>query len=346
MISRLSITAFAILALASCVQNIPDPVDPEPMVFSAVASHSTKGIISTTNYPVDVPFVVQAVYYPMGTELDPQIYIEPQTVTFDHEDGNWKTGTDYFWPEYGKLHFIAGSPVTSAVTISAEHGVEADWNIASERDALTDLCFAEVSENCANHSATIPLVFIHALSQVCFKARTIQNYSTSHTVDNTIQSNDITVVLDSVKVRGIVSKGRFTQDPLGWETDESITSEYVVFRSHEGLELRCDRFENPVLNTLNTMLFIPQTLLRKAQVEEWHHITSRTSVTDATTGEIVSDLTYSVPGSSVTPLADYCTRWFMDYKYTFRLAVGLENTELTAAVTDWTETKEIILGDE
>ena len=74
----------------------------------------------------------------------------------------------------------------------------------------------------------------------------------------------------------------------------------------------------------------------------------RSSVTDLTTGEIISDQTYNIPKTSSRPLTKVCDRWKMDYKYTFRIAVGQEedDTELTLAVTDWTETKEIILGDE
>jgi len=348
--SRLSIFVLLVLALASCSQNLPDEAASQPMVFSAVAAHSTKhdtkGIISTTNYPIDEPFAVQAVYYSGAQGSNGTMYIPQQTVSFDFDDGQWKTSSDYFWPDSGTLHFFAGSPVCPSVSISAQNGVQADWEISSNDDALIDLCYAEVSEVCDNHSVAVPIVFNHALSQVCFKAKTLRSYSYSQTTEHMIQSNVITVFLDSVKVRGIVSKGHFVQSPASWTEDSSVTSEYVLFRSLEGLELRCDRYENPVLTTLNTLLFIPQNILKDAQVEEWHHILVRSSVTDKSSGEIVDDLTYSVPRSSIIPLAEYCNRWVMDYKYTFRLAIGLEDTELTTAVTDWTETKEIILGDE
>ncbi|MBO4566619.1 MAG: fimbrillin family protein [Bacteroidales bacterium] len=343
--SRLSITLLLVLAFASCVQNIPEQDPVPPMLFSAVASHSTKGIISTTNYPLDEPFAVQAVYYSDASSTG-SMYIPTQTVMYNSEYGQWKTSPDYYWPEGGSIHFYAGSPILPEVSISTDRGVEADWTISSIDDALVDLCFAEATENCANHSVAVPLVFSHALSQVCFKARTLKNYSYSLSADNMIQANVINVVLDSVKVRGIVSKGHFVQHPLGWSVDDSVTSEFVLYRSPTGLELRCDRYENPILTTINTLLFIPQILLKDLQLEEWHHVSIRSSVTDTTTGQIIQDLSYTVPRTSVTSLADYCTRWVMDYKYTFRLAVGLEDTELTATLTDWTETKEIILGDE
>ena len=61
-----------VLVLASCTSNISDPIPQDKMVFSAVASHSValqrKSIITTTNYPLDEPFVVEAVHYPNGDE--------------------------------------------------------------------------------------------------------------------------------------------------------------------------------------------------------------------------------------------------------------------------------------
>ena len=350
MYKRLSILTFALLALAGCIKN--NPVSPEeiPMLFSAVASHSTKGIIATTNYPVDVPFEVQAVYYPHpGSREGSYTFIEQQKVTFDSGYGNWKTGSDYFWPERGKLHFYAGSPAVPALTVSADHGVQADWQIESDEQAHTDLCFAEATEECANHSIAVPVVFSHALSQVCFKARPLKNYSFSNSVGQMVQANVISVVLDSVKVRGIVSRGHFTQNPLGWTNLSPATTDYKIFgarEGEEGLELGCDRYENPVLTTFCTMLLIPQTISEEAELEEWHHMKIRSSITDPATGEIVSDIRYTIPYSSRLPLSKCCSRWALDYKYTFRLALGMEDSELVAAVTDWTETKEIILGDE
>ena len=242
MIKRLSLHILLVLALASCVKNTMDPVAPEPMVFSAVASHSTKGIITTTNYPIDEPFVVEAVHYDDDTGFSGgDVFMTRETVQYDMGKGIWKTKDDYFWPLDGKLRFYAGSPVIPEVSVTRENGVTASWDIPSGEYTQTDLCFAEVEENCSSHSASVPIIFSHALSQVCIKARTIKHYSYSRSVDNLIQANIITVVLDSVKIGGIISKGRFTQNPLGWTLDGGQKSEYTVFSSKKGQELGCDR---------------------------------------------------------------------------------------------------------
>ena len=346
MIKRLSVNILLALVLASCIKNAPDPVDPEPMVFSAVASHSTKGIISTTNYPFDEPFMVEAVHYDDKTGLSGgKEFLSSETVQYDFDNALWRTRENHFWPLSGNIRFYAGSPVIPAVSVTMENGVTADWDIASIEDTQTDICFAEVDENCNAHSSTVPVIFSHALSQVCIKARTSKHYSYSRTVDNLIQSNVITVVLDSVKLGGIVSTGRFTQKPLGWTPDNSRKSEFPIFTSKEGLELRCDRYDNPILTKLNTLLLIPQALSQDACLQEWHHVIVRTSVTDMNTNQIVSDTTYILPKSSVIYLADFCEAWEIDYKYTYRLAVGIDSPALSMAVTDWTESREIILED-
>lgn len=347
MFKRLSLNILLALALASCVKSTMDPADPEPMVFSAVASHSTKSIITTTNYPVDEPFVVEAVHYDDETGLSGgKEFLSAETVQYDHANALWRTREDHFWPLEGRIRFYAGSPAIPEVSVTRENGVTANWSIPSSENTQTDLCFAEVDESCSLHSASVPLIFIHALSQVCIKAHTLKHYSYSRSVDNLIQANIITVVLDSVKIGGIVSKGRFTQKPFGWQLDENVNSEYVVFSSKNGLELNCDRYDNPILFKLNNQLLIPQTLSGDAYIQEWHHITVRSSVTDTDTGQIISDTSYVLPKSSVIYLADHGKAWNYDYKYTYRLAVGLEDATLSKAITDWTETREIILEDE
>lgn len=345
--SRLLKYLLLAVALSSCVKNVIVPAKTEPMVFSAFTSHSTKGIITTTNYPLDEPFVVQAVHYPQGFEAsESSVLIDRQTVAYDAEDGLWKTGSQYVWPLNGGVRFFAGSPVVPEVQISAQNGVMADWTIETFDQTQTDLCFAEVDEKCNAHSAQIPIVFSHALSQVCFKARTLKHYSYSRVDNDLIQANIITVVLDSIKVVGIVSRGRFTQKPRKWDYDSGQTAEYLVFKSDEGQELKCDRYDSPILERLNNMLFIPQSIGSGAYIQEWHHMVVRTSVTNKTTGTIESDMTYTIPRSATIPLALYAREWETNYKYTYRIAVGFEETEVTMAFTDWMETREIIIGDE
>ena len=338
---RLSyIFLWTLAALAACTKNVIDLTDPEPMVFSATASHSTKSIITTTNYPLDEPFVIEAVHERSG------VYMDSQTVSYDFSSTLWKTQEDFLWPLEGHISFYAGSPIVPGLTLTPENGVVAEWSIPDTSATQTDLCYAEAHEDCAMHSAAVPIVFSHALSQICFKARTIKDYSYSRRADNLIQANIITVVLDSVKIGGIVSKGTFTQKPKSWKLDADATTEYLVYKNEDGLELKCDRYDAPIVSLLSNMLLLPQTLGAEACLEEWHHMVIRSSVTDVNTGEIVSDTTTTLPRSSKLALRKYCLIWEPDFKYTFHVAVGMEDTEIATAFTDWTETKEIIIGDE
>lgn len=345
---RLYILTIAVLALASCMKNIPDAEGNQPMAFSAVASHTTKGIIATTSYPLDVPFVVESVHiYGDKDGLESASFMKRERISFDSGAGVWRPQIDHFWPETGRILFFAATPDLPDVVIDAENGVQADWKIANEADATVDLCFAETTEDCAVHPVAVPIVFRHALSQVCFKARTTKEYSYSLKENNSIQANSIKVILDSVRLHGFISAGHFTQKPRSWTYDSpEPTADYEVFKSKEGIELITDRYETPVLAVLNTMLFIPQTIPDTATLEEWHHILIRSTVTDTSTGKISSDITYTIPKYSSIPLSQHCRKLEMDQKYTFRLAVGMDDTKIFTAVTDWTETREIIIGDE
>lgn len=336
------------IAATSCVKSTSgDPAIRDELVFSAVASHSVKSIITTTNYPLNEPFAVEAVHYPAGVASAEGVsFITGEKVEYDFGKKLWTAHDKYYWPRKGELLFYAGSPIIPQVSVSPEKGVEADWSIPTEDDTQTDLCFARVLENCESHSSAVPIVFRHALSQICFKARTTKHYSYSRTSDNIVQANVITVVLDSVKIHGIVSEGHFVQEPSGWTKDSTVTADYTVFSSKKGLELGCDRYDNPVITQLNTMLLIPQAVRKKATLEEWHHIVVRTTQTDTDTGEIIEDITYTIPKNKVLSLSNYCKEWQMDIKYTFRISVGMDDTDIATAVTDWIETKEIILGDE
>ena len=346
MIKRLSQILLLALVVEACSQNYTGYVPDERLVFSAVASHTVKSIITTTNYPLDEPFAVEAVHYPNWQDDPGKSFMSRETVDYYFEEAIWKPRHEYYWPDSGSMVFYAGSPILPQVTFSVEHGVEADWNILTDEDTQTDLCYAKVEEDCAAHPAAVPLVFNHALSQICFKARTQANYSYSRTEGNLIQANVITTVLDSVKIHGVISKGHFTQEPLGWQLETFESADYTVYRNDEGLPLHCDRYDTPTLYPLSTMLLIPQVLYQDIVLEEWHHMVIRSSITDSTTKEKVSDETYIAPYHHTIHLADYCRQWLMDFKYTFRIAVGQSPTEITSAVTDWTETKELIIGDE
>ena len=346
---KLPIILLLALALASCTQNIKSLEVQDKLVFSAVASHSVKSIITTTNYPLDEPFVVEAVHYPSGDEsAGGESFMVMEPVRYNFNDALWRSDNEFFWPLKGKIVFYAGSPILPNVTVSPERGVEADWSIPDKEATQTDLCFARKVEDCNAHPSVVPIVFNHALSQICFKARTVRNYSSSYTEGNLVQANVINIVLDSVKLRGIVSEGHFTQKPREWHYHPKHTAEYTVYSGKEGLPLEVDRYDNPKLESLGTMLLIPQVLSDHAVIQEWHHAEVRTSVTDTSTGQIISDESYIVPRTSIIPLNSRCERWIMDFKYTLRLALGIDQdaSALTVAVTDWTETKEIIIGDE
>lgn len=338
--------ALSILALltAACTTNTRYSLPGDRIVFSAVASH-TKCIIGTTYYPTDIPFVVEAVHYPEGLDKDwENIYMSGATVEYDKSNAWWQTEEEFFWPSEGNVVFYAASPAIPKIRIYPDKGVETDWSIHSFEEAQVDLCYAKTVEDCKRHSAIIPIVFDHALTQVCVKVRPLKQYSKMLISDNLLQTDQITVVLDSLKITGVLGEGRFTQEPFAWET-RNVTAGYTLFDDPAGLALECDSRNTPVLTPLPPLLLIPQILPQHARIEEWHRTVVRSTLSDMATGEILQDLTYEIPAESSLPIWDCCQKWLPDYKYTFRLAIGLEDSVLSLAVTDWVENREIILDE-
>ena len=335
------------LLMASCTVNTRYPIPGDRIVFSAVASHTeTKCIIGTTYYPTDLPFVVEAVHYPEGIENDwDNVYMSGAKVLYDTENAWWQPEDEFLWPREGDVVFYAASPDIPRIHISPEKGVEADWSIHSFEEAQVDLCYAKATESCNMHPALIPIVFDHALTQVCIKVRPLKQYSSVLVSDNLLQTDEITVVLDSVKITGILSEGHFTQEPFKWVNYTSV-SDYTIFNDPAGLILECDNQNAPILTPLKPLLLIPQLLPENARIEEWHHTVVHSRLTDMTDGSIIGDTSYEVPGEASIPIWTCCQKWLADYKYTFRLAVGLEESSvLSLAVTDWIETREIILDE-
>ena len=343
---RAVILMITALTMAACMTNTRYPVMGDRMVFSAVASH-TKCIITSTSYPTDLPFIVEAVHYPDGTEQDwDQVYMAGETIEYDPQNAWWQPQEEFLWPLGGDVVFYAATPAISKISISPEVGVETDWAVHTFADAQIDFCIAKTVEPCSHHSAVVPIVFDHALTQVCVKVRPLKQYSATQRVDDMLQTDEITVVLDSVKLSGILAEGHFIQATKKWETIPSVTENYTLYNDPAGQALSCDKYDNPELTVLPPMLLIPQVLPKGAHIEEWHHTVVHSFVKDLTSGEIVSELNYTIPATSTLPLQLCCQRWIPGYKYTFHLSLGMEDPLLTLAVTDWIETKEIILSDE
>jgi len=338
--------ALMTLLALSCTKNENLGRIPEDLVFSAVASHTTKAIINTTSYPTGEPFAVQAVFAPDGVSVsEGTTYMDGETVHYESSSDSWRTQENYLWPFEGTMRFFAYSPISGEATLDNQSGVTLPWRIRSYAESQVDLCHATAIERCLGHSKTVPLVFSHALSQVCFKVQPLKYYSSVYQEDDLIQSNIITVVLDSLKIGGIVSEGVFVQNPAEWTLDPDSATEFTLYKKEGGLALECDKYDNPVLTEISTMLMIPQTLSRETLLEEWHHVHVRTSVTNKVSKEVVSDIEYDIVKSEKICLRDHCRSWDMDNKYTFRVSLGLDPAVVSVAWTDWTESKEIVVED-
>jgi len=332
----------ALLLAAACTHGEGDEAQPQNLVFTAVASHTSKSIITTTTYPQDRPFRVDALYS-RGDAYASEVssyFFHDEVVRYEADVNCWRTVEDYLWPENGILEFFAFSPCSLEATIDNKGGVVADFAINNLEDAQIDFCHAHSFESCSQHPASVPIVFNHALTQLCFKVKMVRNHSSHVEVDDLVQDNEVTIALDSMRIRNVLTEGHFTQIPLQWTVDEESVKDFWLHKGPSVL-LGYDSLGLPAASELATVLAIPQEINDNMILDEWHTVHVKSTLYDKSTEE-TSVTEYDVKRSSSLYVRDVCRSWDIENKYTFRYVVGVNpgDENMSVAVTDWTETKE------
>ena len=281
--------------------------------FQPVAAKATKAIIDGTSYPTSESFAVSA--YHNGTAE----YFADLTASYSSQEQLWETSTAEYWPLGGSLTFNAYSPASAGLTISASGVSVADYTVQTAAQMTTDLCYASATvADCAQHPASVPLTFSHALSQVVFRVKAADYYNTN--------GSTFSLAMTSLTMDGILSVGDFASraTPL-WS---NVDTEHSYTLSSTSTALTYNAQNQP--NTLDVCanLFIPQTLGDDACINVAYSLT-----------QTVSGETYTMTNSPVTiGLNSTIAEWEPGKKYIYTLSIGLNNLiTFTATAADWTE---------
>ncbi|MBP5488305.1 MAG: fimbrillin family protein [Bacteroidales bacterium] len=293
---------------AACVKTENDGNN--VISFAPVASKATRAIIDGTTYPTGESFVVSAY---VGTTA----YFENHTASYSSTPQLWETSTVEYWPLGGSLTFIAYSPASvGGLSIDATNGVTvSDYTIQSAEAMTTDLLYATYTvADCSAHPASVPLTFSHALSQIVFKVKAADYYST--------QGNAISLAMSSLSLSGILSVGDFADG--SWDNQE--TAHTYALRSTP-ISLTYNN-QNAVTADVCAYLFLPQTLAADASLHVGYSITQTISGTDYT----VDNPPVSIPLGTTT-----ISEWEPGKKYIYTISIGLDNLiEFTATANEWT----------
>lgn len=321
---RLSTRILCLMGLAlvsACSKSEVDkPVG--SISFSPVAARATKGIISGTTYPEGETFVVSA--YHEGTDA----YFEDLTASYSlTQNGTklWSTSDVQYWPLAGSLDFYAYSPASAGLTITSGGVSAEDYTITTAAQMTTDLCYASASvADCANHPDSVPLTFSHALSQVVFRVKAADYYSTA--------TSTVTLSMTSLALKGIYSVGDLNQG-----TWENLGSEHNYTLSGTPTELTYNGSNQPETVDVCAYLFLPQELGPNAAISVGYSIVQRISGTD-----------YTLENTPVTiPLGSSLTQWEPGKKYIYTLNIGMNNViTFTASTVGWQDDGDNIIVEE
>ena len=303
--NKLVMTAVLGAALVtSCVKMSTDDTH-RAISFVPVAEKATKAILTGTTYPTSESFKVSA--YRSG-----QAYFENQTATYNSTLDLWATGTDQYWPLSGALTFYAFSPASAGLGLSASGAYATRYSINTAEQMVTDLLYASVTvDDCANHPASVPLTFSHALSQIVFRVKAAAYYP------------DISFTFNSLSISGIYSEGDFY---AGSWSSQSSARQYTISSSTTALTY--DAEDAPETIEIGSYLFIPQDLSAVSALNVGYTI-----------AQTVNETTYTVenPPAPVN-LRGTITQWEPGKKYIYTINIGINNViTFTASAADWNE---------
>lgn len=303
------IAAVAVLAASACTKTELRE-ERRAISYAPVAAKPTKAIIEGTTYPTSESFVVSA--YLNGTAA----YFENESAGYSSTLNLWETSETEYWPLGGSLTFIAYSPYSpsaaSGLSIDASGVTATDYTIQTSAQMQTDICYATATvANCANHPDAVSLVFNHALSQVVFRVKAADYYSSS-----------ISLSLLSLSLSGVNSVGDFV-----YGTWSNLKTPYPYTFLDTSTELTYDPVGNtPKTIVVGSYLLLPQTL-ETARLNVGYSITQ----TNLGNPYILDNPPVSIP------LGATIAAWEPGKKYIYTINIGIDAINFTATAASWSE---------
>lgn len=274
-------TALASMALLSACSSDNELANVGTTANNAIGFHvvgnkaeTRANIINTTEDLEKTDFNVVAFKNNGGT--DGEVFMGDKEhenglkgVIINHKNGKWDyaDASDlHYWPKEGSLNFYAVSPATIPEDLTLYH-----WTIEKATKTITYSCFDEYNrtdgkENpdvmyaiATNQTQSIQagkvnLNFQHILSQVVFKAKTV--------------NSDMEVDIKEIKIKNFRVGGTFTIPTDGsspsqksWSREEVYKlSPFTVIKKSDADAIKIKGTEATDISSKTPMLFVPQPL--------------------------------------------------------------------------------------
>lgn len=339
---RILLFAAVSVALTGCVNDETESFDATPsnkkITFEApflgkVATRATDDNVA--KYPEDQSFKVwgwyhEGEYSTFKQSTNWKNWMDANgnavEVSKDESDSWWKSSDAYYWPksENGKLTFAAYSPADLKAT-KIEHtaaGLQiTDFTVPVEANVdvmYSDRTYNQMATNNSNQEPTnnytgVQIHFHHALSNICFTAKTEADYS-----------GTMEIKITSIKVSGVENKGTFNQTITdganaidckpAWNGSVEGTNEYTAYNETS------EKLTTTAQPLGENLILLPQTF------------------TENSNGIVTIDYTMNdVACSSNINLNQegYPENWEPGKRYTYNIIIGLTEIRFAPYVTEW-----------
>ncbi len=229
----------------------------------------------------------------------------------------WRNSAHYYyWPFTGKISFLAIHPSTVTpsttgwdATNDKPQATVADYTIA-EANKTTDLMFANAADK--RRSDALPMVFKHALSQILFKIKTEDNYSS----DVTFKVNSLTI--NNIDLSGDVA---YANDAISWTDNTAQTQTWAYYATEQTAT-------NTAADYGAANLMIPQ-----AANEDDSATTNAIEGTTLTINYTMTQTNSAAITGNVTVSA--AQLWEAGKKYIYTINFKLNEITFAPEVTDW-----------
>lgn len=334
------ILAAALVVLAACskenVDNNVGKLDGEEIGFNVVNQRATKAndaIITGTTYGTDNTFQVWGWQSPAADFSEfaddaASNFMSNLTISWtggrESRAAAWRNATNYYyWPFTGKISFLAVHPSTVApsttgwdATNDKPQATFADYTIAAGNKTV-DLMLAD--NEGARRSDALPMVFKHALSQIQFRVRTNEDYS-----------SDVTFKVNSVTINNIDLSGdlAYANDAFTWTDNAAQTESWPYYATTATVAYAATDAAAALYGDANVM--IPQA----ANADD----PATTGVLEGTT--LTINYTMEQTGSAAITgdvTVGAAQEWVAGKKYIYTLNFKLNEILFAPEVTDWVD---------
>ena len=345
--TQLILAAAALVALASCSNAGFTPANDGEVGFNVVnykasATRANDAIISGTAYGTDNTFQVwgwqsQAGDFSEFSADAASNFMSNLTISWcggpQGRADAWRNADNYYyWPFTGKISFLAVHPSTVAPTTTGWDATNlkpkatvADYTITPGSNETVDLMFA--TNEGARRADALPMVFIHALSQIEVKVKTDEDYSADVAFDvESIQFNNI-------DLSGSVA---YANNAVTWTGNDTQTQNWVYYNTV--LEDITDSYQVygaakvniPQPANYNASILDPSDPLYDAGDAVAATITIGYSMEQTGSAKITGTVTIADPFLSVAANA-----WEAGKKYNYTINFRLNEILFNPSVTDW-----------